>query len=97
MEKDYTFQVFHYHHNSFVYHHHHCQKTARAARTQIAFRNAILCCWKAEVFFAWNNRTTQWRHEIQDRGAREIKNPKSFPFIIIIIIIIIIKCYFSLV
>ena len=22
--------------------------------------------------FVWNNRTTQWRHEIQDGGVREI-------------------------
>ena len=34
--------------------------------------------------------TTQWRHEIQDGGAREIQKPKSLLFIII-------KCYISLV
>ena len=32
-----------------------------------------LYCWKADRgSFVWNNRTTLWRHEIQDGGAQEI-------------------------
>ena len=63
------------------------------ARCHLGFHDvtALSYCFKQKNLSFPTIEKTQWRHEIQDGGAREIEKPKSFLFIIII------KCYFSLV
>ena len=51
---------------------------------------ALPYCFKQKNLSIPTIEATQWRHEIQDGGAREIQKPKSLLFIII-------ECYFSLV